>query len=183
MRKSAYICGSKIEFNERRGQKSPILLKKILITKEHILELAAKHLKDGTVYVTNVKIGSDNHISVSIDGDQGVTIDDCVSLSRAIEGNLDREKEDFALDVSSHGATNPLLMPRQYHKHLGRTFEIKLLDGSRAEGNLVSFDEQEIKLEYSVRENKPIGKGKVTVTKQQVIPFQNIKESRIKLKY
>ena len=164
-------------------KKSPILLKKILITKEHILELADKHLKNGDVYVTNIKIGSDNHISVSIDGDKGVTIDDCIALSRAIEGNLDREKEDFALDVSSHGATNPLVMPRQYHKHLGRTFEVKLLDGTRAEGNLVSFDDQELKLEYSVRENKPIGKGKITVTKQQVIPFQQIKESRIKLKY
>lgn len=158
-------------------------MKKNLITKEYILELAGQHLKDGEVYITGLKIGSDNHISISIDGDQGVTIDDCVALSRAIEGKLDREKEDFALDVSSHGATNPLVMPRQYKKHIGRTFEVKLIDGGRAEGSLVSFDDSEIKLQYSVRENKPIGKGKITVIKEQVIPFQQIKESRIKLKY
>lgn len=154
-----------------------------MITKEHILELASKHLQGSDVYVTGLKIGSDNHISIFIDGDNGVNIDNCVSLSRAIEGQLDREKEDFALDVSSHGATTPLTLPRQYRRHLGRTFEVKLLDGSRAEGNLIAFDEREIKLEYSVRENKPIGKGKVTVVKQQIIPFEQIKESRIKLKY
>lgn len=169
--------------NKCRGQKVPYFIGKILITKEHILELANNHLKDGEVFVTGIRIGSDNHISLFIDGDKGVTIDDCVSLSRAIEGQLDRDKEDFALDVSSHGATTPLVMPRQYRRHIGRTFEVKLNDGSKAEGNLISFDEKELILEYSVRENKPIGKGKITVVKQQVIPFDQVKESRIKLKY
>ena len=166
-----------------RGQKSPILLVTILITKEHILGLASAHLKDGEIYVTGIKIGSDNQISLYIDGDEGVTIQDCVGLSRAIESALDRQKEDFSLDVSSHGATTPLVMPRQYTRHIGRNFEIRLLDGTRAEGNLVAAGENEIKIEYSNRENKPIGKGKITVVKQQTIKYEEIKESKIKLKY
>jgi len=133
--------------------------------------------------VTGVKIGSDNHINVFIDGDEGVTIADCVALSRFIEADLTERNEDFALDVSSHGATTPLVMPRQYKKHLGRDFEIRLLDNTKAEGKMVAFNEQEIQLEYSVRENKPIGKGKITVIKQITVPFSQIKESKIKLKY
>jgi ribosome maturation factor RimP len=154
-----------------------------LITKEHILQLANQHLNGTNIYVTGIKIGSDNHINVFLDGDEGVTIKDCVAVSRAIEGNLDRDKEDYALDVSSHGATTPLVMPRQYKKHIGRTFEVKLEDGSKLEGDLISCDDVEIKLEYSTRENKPIGKGKITVVKQHIIKHSEIKESKVKLKY
>jgi ribosome maturation factor RimP len=154
-----------------------------LIKKEHILSLANNHLKGSPVFVTGIKIGSDNHINLYIDGDNGVTIKDCVELSRAIEGSLDRNKEDYALDVSSHGATTPLALPRQYPKHIGRNFEIKLNDGSKVEGTLVECNDKELKLEYSTRENKPVGKGKVTVTKQQTVKHSDIKESKIKLKY
>lgn len=154
-----------------------------MIKKEHILDLAQQHLKGTDMYVTGIRMGSDNHINLFIDGDAGVTIKDCVALSRAIEGNLDRTKEDYALDVSSHGATTPLVMPRQYKKHIGRTFEVKLNDGTKTEGDLVDSNDNEIKLEYTTRENKPIGKGKVTVVKQQIIKYEEIKESKIKLKY
>ncbi len=156
---------------------------KNLITKEHILALANDHLKGTDIYVTGIRISSDNQINLFIDGDNGVTIKDCVGLSRAVEGQLDREKGDFALDVSSHGAATPLAMPRQYRRHIGRAFEIKLLDGSKAEGNLLECSDESIKIEFEVRENKAVGKGKVTVTKQQVIPHNEIKESKIKLKF
>ncbi len=154
-----------------------------MITKEHIQQLADKHLENTNIFVTGIKIGSDNHINVFIDGDEGVTIKDCVTLSRAIEGSLDRERDDFALDVSSHGATTPLVMPRQFKRHVGRDFEIKLLSGDKAEGTLVSCSDEKLTLEYSTRENKPVGKGKVTVIKQQEVPFSEIKEAKIKLKY
>lgn len=154
-----------------------------MITKEHILSLANDHLNGSPIFVTGVRISSDNQINVFIDGDEGVTISDCVALSRAIEGSLDRGKDDFALDVSSHGATTPLILPRQYKKHIGRTFEIKLVDGTKTEGDLVSFDDEALELESTSRENKPIGKGKITVTRKQSVRFDQIKESKIKLKY
>lgn len=154
-----------------------------MIAKEYILELANNHLNNGSIYITSVKVAADNHISVLIDGDEGVTIKDCVALSRAIEGQLDREKEDFSLEVSSHGATSPLILTRQYKKHIGRDFEIKLLDGNKLEGTLVDFNEKYLILSFTVRENKTIGKGKVDVIKQLNVDFDKIKESRIKLKY
>lgn len=155
-----------------------------MITEQHIQDLAKQHLGNGPFFITGIKIGAGNQISVFIDGeDRGVTISDCVDLSRHLEKSLDRDKEDFSLDVSSHGASRPLLIPRQYKKHIGRSFEIKLIDGNKVEGDLVECNEEEIKLEYSVRENKPIGKGKITVTKQQIVKYNQIKESKIKLKF
>lgn len=154
-----------------------------MITKEHISALIAQHLGNGPIFVTGLRISSDNQITVFLDGDDGVTIKDCVALSRHIEKSLDEQNAQFALDVSSHGATTPLIMPRQYKKHIGREFEIKLEDGTKTEGSLVEFNEDELVLENTVREDKPIGKGKITVTKQQKIKYNQIKESKVKLKF
>ena len=166
------------------GTQSPLnYWTKILINKEHILRIANEYLKNSQVFVTGIKIGSDNQINVFIDGDQGVTIKDCVALSRLIEADLDRSKDDFALDVSSHGAVTPLIMPRQYTKHIGRAFEIKLNDNSKLEGTLLSSNDEEIVIEFETRENKPLGKGKITVVKKETIKHDHIKESKVKLKY
>ncbi len=153
-----------------------------MIAQEKISELAAQHLANGPLFVTAIRISADNHITILMDGDRGVTISDCVELSRHIEKSLG-ESEDFSLDVSSHGAASPLVLPRQYKKHVGRDFEIKLLDGNKTEGTMIECNDNELKLEYSVRENKPVGKGKINVTKQQVVKYNEIKESKIKLKF
>jgi ribosome maturation factor RimP len=177
-----YICPAKYEVSIG-DKKVPYFFRKFLVKKEDIEQLAASHLANTSLFVTGVRVAPGNQVSVYIDGDKGVSIADCIELSRFIESNLDRDREDFSLDVSSHGAATPLVMPRQYPKHIGRSFEIKLLDGSKAEGELVECNDEEIILQHTVRENKPIGKGKITVTKQQTIKYNNIKESKIKLKF
>lgn len=154
-----------------------------MIAKERIIGLAEEHFKGTDKFITNVNVRSGNLIEILIDGVSPVNIKDCAGLSRFIEGNLDREKEDFALEVSSHGAASPLVDKRQYQKHIGKTIEIKLEDDTQHEGELVEFNENELIIKYSTRENKPIGKGKVTVEKQETIPFTTIKESKIKLKF
>ena len=154
-----------------------------MITKDFISTIITEHLSNGPVFLTGLKIGSDNQITVFLDGDNGVKISDCVSVSRYLEKTLNEKGLDFSLDVSSHGASTPLIMPRQYKKHIGRDFEIKLENGTKMEGTLVGFDGNEIVLENSFRENKPVGKGKITVTKQQKINYNQIKESKIKLKF
>lgn len=153
------------------------------MSKEHILSLAETHFEGTDKFVTKIHVGLGNGIEICIDGDTPVNIKDCVALSRFIEGSLDREVEDFALDVSSHGAANPLVNIRQYKKHIGKTFEIKLNDDTKHEGELVDFNETEIMLKYITRENKPVGKGKINVEKKETIPFNTIKESTIKLKF
>jgi len=134
------------------------------------------------IFVLDFKISENNDINIVIDGDKGVTIDDIVNLSRHIEHNLDREEEDFALTVSSFDVTKPFHLKRQFLKNLNRPLKVKTQTGE-VEGVLVNVDENQIVLENKVREPKKVGKGKVTVVKQNNIPFDEIKEAKVVLKF
>jgi ribosome maturation factor RimP len=155
-----------------------------MILKEKIVELVNQKIEGTHLFLIDARVLPGNKIEVFIDGDRGLGINDCVDLSRHIEKSLDREVEDFSLEVSSPGATAPLKLSRQYIKHVGRDLELKLNDGSTFEGTLVEIGTNgDLMFETTTREPKPIGKGKINVTRQHNIPLQNIKESKIKLKF
>jgi len=94
-------------------------------------------LKDSPLFLLDVIIRKGNRILVTIDGDQGVSIADCAKLSRYIESRLNREEEDFELQVSTAGADSPLKLKRQYPGHCGRTLEVSLIDGRKLRAVLV----------------------------------------------
>ncbi|ASV29503.1 ribosome assembly cofactor RimP [Maribacter cobaltidurans] len=151
--------------------------------KEKVRTLLEKGLEeDPSLFLIDFTISSDNKIKVIIDGDRGVTVNDCIKISRAIEHNLDREEGDFALEVASAGATAPMVMPRQYIKNIGRKLEVETSNSSY-EGKLTQANEDFIILEWKAREPKPIGKGKVTVQKREEIPFSDIKKAKVILKF
>ncbi|NJM16188.1 MAG: ribosome assembly cofactor RimP [Bacteroidales bacterium] len=75
-------------------------------------------------FVVDCKVSTDNKIQVIVDSVMGITIDDCIAISRHVEFNLDRETEDFELTVSSAGANSPLKAIKQYTKNIGRELEI-----------------------------------------------------------
>ena len=155
-----------------------------MIHKERIIELINEKINGTHLFLIDVKVLPGNKIEVYVDGDNGLGINDCVYLSRHIEKSLDREVEDFSLEVSSPGATQPLKLSRQYIKHVGRDFELKLNDGTTVNGTLTEIGTNgELTLETTTREPKPIGKGKTNVTRTHNIQLQNIKESKIKLKF
>lgn len=155
-----------------------------MIHKERIIELINEKINGTHLFLIDVKVLPGNKIEVYVDGDNGLGINDCVDLSRHIEKSLDREVEDFSLEVSSPGATQPLKLSRQYIKHVGRDFELKLNDGTTVNGTLTEIGTNgELTLETTTREPKPIGKGKTNVTRTHNIQLQNIKESKIKLKF
>ncbi len=123
------------------GQKSPFLL--LMIDKFRILDIVKDALDGTEKYLINMRITPDNRIFVDIDGDNGITIDDCIELSRTIENSLDREEEDFELNVSSAGADAPLKMPRQYRRHIGRVLSVEALDGTHVEGTLAEANDEQ----------------------------------------
>lgn len=131
-----------------RGTLSLFLLDvKSVIKKQRIQELAETFLKDSENYLIDVKVSTSNKISVLIENDQHVAIQDCINLSRHIEHSLDREQEDFELVVSSPGIDQPFRHERQYLKYNGQEVEIKLRNGmkyigilSLPEKNVVSVD-------------------------------------------
>ena len=134
------------------------------------------------LFLIDFQISQGNKIKVILDGDQGVTLQDCMDVSRAIEHNLDREEEDFSLEVASAGATSPLVIPRQYKKNIGRELEVKT-EERNFEGKLIGATEGHITLEWKDREPKPVGKGKITVQKKQEIAISDIQEAKVVLKF
>jgi len=134
------------------------------------------------IFVLDFNISDNNDIHLVIDGDKGVTIDDIVFISRQIEHNLDRDEADFSLTVSSVDITKPFHLKRQFVKNLNRKIKVKTNEGEK-EGTLITVDDEKIVLENKVREPKKIGKGKVTVTKQETISFDQIKDAKVVLKF
>jgi ribosome maturation factor RimP len=129
------------------------------------------------LFLVDLSINEANKISINLDGDQGVNLQDCIDISRTIENNLDREEQDFSLEVASAGVSSPLKFVRQYKKNIGRTLRVKTSSSDDLEAKLVAADEEKISLEWQAREPKKIGKGKETVQKKVDILYENIKEA------
>lgn len=144
---------------------------------EELLEVALNERP--SLFLIELKINDENKILVTLDGDNGVNLQDCIDVSRAIEHNLDREEIDFALEVASVGATTPLMMPRQYVKNIGRKLKVTKVSGEIVEGSVVEASDENVTLEWKAREPKKIGKGKVTVEKKAVLPYEEIKEAKV----
>lgn len=133
------------------------------------------------LFLIELKFLAENKIFVEVDGDSGVTLKECIRISREIEHNLDREEEDFSLEVTSPDVANPLKVKRQYTKNINRILDVKLKDNTTVQGELKSVTDDEIELEWKAREPKPIGKGKITVVKKATIQFENIQEAKVKI--
>jgi len=145
--------------------------------KDKVNDLLTEVLQDKpTVFLIDLKITDSFKIIVNIDGDNGVALQDCIDISRAIDNNLDREEQDFSLEVASVGVGSPLKMVRQYKKNVGRTLIVKLATQT-IEAELVEANDNFIILSWKAREPKKVGKGKETVQKRQEISYTEIKEA------
>ncbi len=145
--------------------------------KEKVYQLLAeKLLEKPEIFLIDLVITDSFKIIVTLDGDKGVNLQDCIDVSRVIENNLDREEQDFSLEVASVGVGSPLKLVRQYKNNIGRTLIVKWTS-QIIEAKLADANEEYITLEWEAREPKKIGKGKETVQKQQQIPYSEIKEA------
>ena len=150
---------------------------------EEIVGILEEVLEDRkSLFLISCEVGTGHSIKIVLDGDKGVNLKDCIDVSRAVEGRLDRDELDFSLEVTSAGATSPLVVPRQYKKNLGRKLSIKTPE-QHFEGNLTAADADVITLEWKSREPKPVGKGKVTVKNKKDIPIEEIEEAKVVLKF
>ncbi|PJB11665.1 MAG: ribosome assembly cofactor RimP [Flavobacteriales bacterium CG_4_9_14_3_um_filter_40_17] len=135
-----------------------------------------------SLFLIDLQVSEAGQIVVIMDGDEGVTVQDCVNASRKVEHNLDPE-EDFSIEVTSAGVSSPLVNIRQYRKNIGREIAVFMASGSKNSGQLIQVQEEEIVLLQKVREPKPIGKGKITVEKKITIPFTEINKTIVTLKF
>ena len=135
------------------------------------------------LYLVDLKISAGDDITVILDGDEGLSLQDCLDASRAIEFNMDREEHDFSLQVMSAGLSEPLSRPRQFQKNVGRDIEVLLNDSSEIEGELVKVDEEKVTLLLRYRKPKEIGKGKMDVEEEREIPYSEIKKALVAIKF
>ena len=133
-------------------------------------------LEKPTLFLIDLTITESFKIIVTLDGDNGVALQDCIDISRSIDNNLDREEHDFSLEVASAGVSSPLKHIRQYKKNVGRILQVETGDAT-VEAKLAEANDDFIVLEWEAREPKKIGKGKETVQKRQEIPYSEIKKA------
>ncbi len=150
---------------------------KIMTFKEKVNGLITEALLEKpSIFLVDLAVSDSFKISIGLDGDNGVALQDCIDISRAVENNLDREEQDFSLEVASVGVGTPLKMVRQYKKNVGRTL-IVTTNTEKIEAELVEANDVFIILSWKAREPKKVGKGKETVQKEQQIPYTEIKEA------
>ena len=152
--------------------------------KENIQKLLAEALSlQPDLFLIDLHIDDQSRVQVVLDGDNGVSLKQCIKVSRHIEHQLDREVHDFSLEVSSAGATYPLQMVRQYKKNIGRKLAVQTIDNDNLKATLTQADDDQITLEWKAREPKPIGKGKHTVVKQLQVPYNQIEKATVQIQF
>ena len=137
-----------------------------------------------SLFLVEWSMGVGNKILVCVDGDEGVSLKECIRISRHIEHNLlevDVERN-FSLEVTSPGVGNPIHLVRQFKKNIGRSLEVITQNNEKFEGILTLADEEKIVLEWEAKEKKAIGKGNQKVIKTKKILYTEIKNARIIIK-
>ena len=152
--------------------------------KNKIEQLLNQFLEERTdLFLFDFKISPGDDIVVTLDGDHGVTLQDCLDASRAIEFNMDREEHDFSLQVMSAGLSEPLTLPRQYRKNIGRDLDVVLNDDTKITGELIKAEDELFVLMLRYRKPKDIGKGKVDAEEEKEILYSDVKKALVAIKF
>lgn len=139
-----------------------------------VRELAEDKLKERTdLFIVSIKSNAQNHITLLLDGDNGIGIHDCALISRHIAHHLEEENfidTAYTLDVSSPGIETPLILDRQYHKNIGRNLEIKLTDNQIINGKLTAVFEEKLQLSITIKEKDKKGKEEnIEIAKADIV--------------
>lgn len=150
---------------------------------EKIKELAQSHLNDPAHFVVDVIMSKHKPYKVTIilDGDHGITIDDCSLLSRALSEDLDNVdliKDNYTLEVGTPGLDQPLKLKRQFAKNVGRELKVHRKDKTIVQGRLKETDDEKLTMEMEVKE-----KGKKKELTQTEIPFSEIEKAIVMVSF
>ena len=154
-----------------------------MVEKNVINSLVEERLKGTDYYIVEISVSPDNMISIEIDNDNGVSIDDCVALSRYVEEKLDREKEDFELEVGSSGIISPFKILRQYEKNIGKEVEMLLKSGIKLTGILKAADEGKVTITIEKKVKSEGVKRKTTIEEDRTYSYDEIKYTKYLIRF
>ena len=148
-----------------------------MIDKEIVKRLVEEKLND-KMFLVDISVNERNIINVFVDSFEGLTIEQCVNISRHVEHSFDREEEDFELQVSSPGLSEKFKVKEQYYKYIGRTIDVVTISDLKLEGIILSATNEGIIMETSDREVLEGHKKKQLVVKQHHLKYDEITSAK-----
>ena len=154
----------------------------VMQVENRVKELIEEKISDRPeLFLVEVKMLPNNKLIIHVDGDEGISIQDCAAISRHVGFHLEEEntiEKAYNLEVSSPGVGEPLRLTRQYRKNVGRELGIKLKDGTQKEGKLLSVDDKGIVIQESKKE-----KGKKAELVETGLTFDQITETKVLISF
>ncbi|MFP4555326.1 MAG: ribosome assembly cofactor RimP [Bacteroidales bacterium] len=145
--------------------------------------IVKEELNPETEFIVDISVTSGNKITVLLDGEEGITINRCVQISRAIEQSFDRDEEDFELEVSSAGLSTPLKLYRQFAKNIGRDVDVVMLTGEKYTGRLTLANESLFTIEFEEIVKVEGKKRKQRVERTLEIPYTDTKSVLVSVSF
>lgn len=150
-----------------------------MIEVSSIQAIIEEQISGTDIYIVEISVSKSNQINVFIDSPDGVDINACIGISKFIESSLDREIEDFELNVSSAGIDRPLKVLKQYEKNIGNDVQIDTTNGERLKAILSTVTDSGISIEWEENVKVEGKKKKQTIVKKRALNFNEIKETKI----
>lgn len=161
-----------------KGDRGPLFywLIRHMIEKETVRGIIEEYIKGSEIFPVGIKVSSANRITVLLDKKEGITIDECASVHRFIESRLDRDIEDYDLEVSSPGLDTPFAVIGQYYKNEGKKVEVVDDEGLKYTGILKNVNSGGFELETEIKV-----RGKAREKKEISFNFEKVKYTRVVL--
>ena len=154
-----------------------------MIDKNLIRNIVESQLHDTSIFLVAAIVKTCNVIVVELDSAKGISIDDCASLSRKIEASLNRDEEDFELEVGSAGTTSPFKILRQYQKNIGNEVEVLSKDGRKLFGILKEANEASFTLTITKKVKPEGAKRKIDVEEDLVFAYDEVKYTKYQIRF
>lgn len=154
-----------------------------MISKDIVIQIVEQFLSTSNYYLVDVKVTTDNKIFVEIDSFEGVQIDFCAELNRYIESKIDRETEDYELEVSSAGLTEPFKVVKQYEKNTGNEVEVTTKAGKKISGILKQVNDTSFVVEIQKTEKPEGSKRKITFNEDITFLYHEIKTTKYIIRF
>ena len=148
-----------------------------------IRDFVEKQLAGSDLFLVDVTVKPDNLIEVEIDSDSPVSIEECEKLTRSIEAEFDRDKDDYTLEVGSAGLTSPFKVKRQYKKYVGQEVETVLKDGKKLSGLLKDAGDDTFTIVCKEKIKKPDAKRPVIEDVAHTLGYDEVKQTKYILKF
>jgi len=149
---------------------------------KYVTELVKDKISDREdLFLVSVHYVPNAKLSILVDGDSGINIQDCAAISRHVGFHLEEEniiEVAYNIEVSSPGIESPLILDRQYMKNIGRKVSVKLANGSQHEGTLLNYTPEGILINESIKE-----KGKKAVQQENFFNIDNIVETKVLISF